>query len=45
MSDTTVIRGADWIIGWNGERHVFLRDGDLAFKDGVIVQAGGPLHR
>jgi 5-methylthioadenosine/S-adenosylhomocysteine deaminase len=41
MSDTTVIRGADWIIGWNGERHVFLRDGDLAFKDGVVVQAGG----
>lgn len=41
MSQTTVIRSAEWIIGWNGERHVFLRDGDLAFKDGVIVQAGG----
>jgi 5-methylthioadenosine/S-adenosylhomocysteine deaminase len=41
MSQTTVIRSAEWIIGWNGERHVFLRDGDLAFKDGVIVQVGG----
>ena len=41
MSDTTVIRAADWMIGWNGERHVFLRDADLAFKNGVIVHAGG----
>ncbi|MFT6582280.1 MAG: cytosine/adenosine deaminase-related metal-dependent hydrolase [Alphaproteobacteria bacterium] len=41
MSATTVIRAADWMIVWDGERHVFLRDGDLAFKDGVIVQAGG----
>lgn len=39
----TCIRGADWIIGWdagNG-RHVYLRDGDVAFAGDRLVHVGG----
>jgi len=42
MSDsTTVIRNAAWIAAWDGDRHRYLRDGDIAFAGDRIVQVGG----
>ena len=40
---TTVIRHAAWIVAWDAtaERHVYLRDGDVAFRDGAILAVGG----
>jgi len=43
MSDeTTVIRNAAWLVGWDGDmhEHVFRRGADLAFRGDVIVHAG-----
>ena len=40
----TVIRDADWIIAWDGDkkRHRYLRGGDIAFDDGgAILHVGG----
>lgn len=42
MKETTVIRNASWIIGWNdalGE-HAYFKDADVAFCDGTIVFVG-----
>lgn len=43
MATSTVIRNAAWIIAWdaNTGRHVYRRDGDVAFSGDRIVQAGG----
>jgi len=40
---TTVIRDIAWIAAWDGRsaRHVYLRNGDVAFAEGRIVQVGG----
>lgn len=40
---TTVIRHADWAVGWDagGSRHVYLRDADIAFAGDRIVHVGG----
>ena len=40
---TTVIRNAAWIAAWDGAagRHVYRRDGDIAFADGRLAQVGG----
>ncbi len=40
MPDTTVIRNADWLIAWDGARHVYLRDADLAFTGAEIGFVG-----
>ena len=53
MSETpptpTVVRNADWLIAWDGARHVFMRDADLAFDAGGITFVGrgydGPAER
>lgn len=39
---TTVIRDCDWIIAWDGARHVYRRGGDVAFSGGALVHVGGP---
>ena len=41
-ANTTVIRNAAWIAAWDGERHRYLRDGDVAFAGNRIVHVGGP---
>ena len=43
MRGVTVIRAAEWIIGWNAEtaRHGYLRGGDVAWEGGRLVQVGG----
>ena len=40
-NDTTVIRNTAWIAAWDGERHRYLRDGDIAFTADRIVHVGG----
>lgn len=42
-AEVTVIRKADWIIGWDetSNRHCFLRGQDVAFAGNRIVQVGG----
>ena len=42
MTDTTVIRHIDWLVAWDRAegRHVYLRDGDLAFAGGAINFVG-----
>ncbi|MCC7274816.1 MAG: amidohydrolase family protein [Alphaproteobacteria bacterium] len=39
----TCIRSADWIAAWDGKagRHVYLRNGDVAFQGDRIVHVGG----
>ena len=32
--EATVIRNAAWIAAWDGGRHRYLRDGDIAFAGG-----------
>lgn len=43
MASTTVIRNAATVIGWEAaaQRHVYLRDADIAFSDGRITHLGG----
>lgn len=43
MSETTVIRSAAWVVAWDeaDQRHVYLRDADVAFAGSDIVQVGG----
>ena len=40
MPDTTVIRNAAWLVAWDGARHVYLRDADLAFTGAEITFVG-----
>ncbi|MCP5149584.1 MAG: amidohydrolase family protein [Ectothiorhodospiraceae bacterium] len=42
MSETTVIRNADWTVAWDrqGERHVYARGADVAFRGNEIVHVG-----
>ncbi len=40
MNDTTVIRNIAWLVAWDGRRHVYLKDADLAFSGGAIVFVG-----
>ena len=50
MTETTVLRGAAWVVGWNqaAERHEYLRDVDLVFSGNTIdsIKKGyaGPFH-
>src|SRR5918992_995656 len=39
---TTCIRNAAWVVAWDAAagRHVYLRDGDVAFADGNIAFVG-----
>ena len=39
----TIVRSAAWIVAWDAgaERHVYLRNGDLAFDETGILQVGG----
>ncbi len=43
MSGVTVVRNADWIVAWDdkAERHVYLRDADVAFRGGELISVGG----
>jgi 5-methylthioadenosine/S-adenosylhomocysteine deaminase len=49
--ETTLVRGADWIIAWDEAEaaHVYLEGADLAFRDGEMVFVGkgyaGPAER
>ncbi len=51
MGGVTLVRKADWIVAWDeAERaHVYLRDTDLAFRDGEMIFVGksfeGPAER
>ena len=51
MPQTTVIRNADWLVGWDEASggHRYLRGADLAFADGTITHLGkgyeGPADR
>jgi cytosine/adenosine deaminase-related metal-dependent hydrolase len=38
---TTVVRGLDWIIAWDGARHGYRRGGDLVWQGDRLVQVGG----
>jgi len=40
MSQTTCIRDVDWLVGWDGYQHVYLRNSDLVFKGPDIVFVG-----
>ncbi len=42
MSETTVIRGIDWLVAWDTAEahHVYLRDADLAFSGGAVTFVG-----
>jgi len=37
---TTVIRNIDWLVAWDGSRHVYLREADLAFENGAVTFTG-----
>ena len=36
----TVIRGADTVVAWSGDKHVYMPGGDVAFEDGAIRFVG-----
>src|SRR5689334_17769964 len=42
MSDTTIIRGADWVVAWDAARrgHGYLQDVDVAFSGDTLTQIG-----
>jgi 5-methylthioadenosine/S-adenosylhomocysteine deaminase len=40
MPNTTVIRDIAWLVAWDGTRHVYLRDVDLAFAGRELVFIG-----
>jgi cytosine/adenosine deaminase-related metal-dependent hydrolase len=40
MPEVTVIRNARWAIAWDGHRHVYLRNIDIAFSGAKIVHVG-----
>ena len=40
MSSTTLIRNAAWAVAWDGERHHYLRNTDIAFAGGGITFVG-----
>ncbi len=46
---TTRIKAADWVVGWDGSRHVYLKNADVVFADDTIVAVGpgytGPVDR
>jgi cytosine/adenosine deaminase-related metal-dependent hydrolase len=37
---STVIRNASWAIAWDGQRHVYRRDVDVAFEGGTLTHVG-----
>jgi cytosine/adenosine deaminase-related metal-dependent hydrolase len=37
---TTVIRGADMVVAWDGERHSYMPGADVAFRGGTITFVG-----
>jgi cytosine/adenosine deaminase-related metal-dependent hydrolase len=39
--DVTCIRSAAWIIAWDGNRHVYRRDGDVAWQGDRLIRVGG----
>jgi len=43
MTETTVIRSAGWLVGWDQAAggHCYLRNADLAFAGDQLVQVGG----
>ena len=45
MGRTSLIRKADWVVGWDEARreHVYLNNADVVFRDGEILYVG-PLY-
>jgi 5-methylthioadenosine/S-adenosylhomocysteine deaminase len=41
VTNTTCIRNAAWIIAWDGQSHVYRRNGDVAWTGDKLVQVGG----
>ena len=43
VTQTTCIRNAAWIIGWDAEagEHRYIRNGDVAWVDRTLIQVGG----
>ena len=37
---TTVIRGADMVVAWDGDGHVYMPDADVAFQGGTLTFVG-----
>ena len=37
---TTCIRNADWVVAWDGARHVYLQGADVAFSGGALTFVG-----
>ena len=42
---STVIRNIDWLVAWDlpNANHVYLRDADLAFDNGLLTEIGSAL--
>ena len=37
---TTRIKSADWVVGWDGKQHVYLKNADVVFTGDKIVSVG-----
>ena len=46
MAMTTVIKNADWVVGWDFKKrgHVYFRDADVAFTGKYITFVGKPFQ-
>ncbi|RAI02053.1 N-ethylammeline chlorohydrolase [Acuticoccus sediminis] len=44
MPGTTVIRNADWVVAFEDGRHVYKKNADVAFADGVVTHIGRVDH-
>lgn len=42
MTETNVIKNADWVVGWNADnqRHEYIQDADVVFKNSEIIYVG-----
>ena len=40
MNDITVFKRIAWLVAWDGRRHVYLKDADLAFSGGTVTFVG-----
>ena len=42
MPEIILIKNASWIVAWDPQSqcHIYLHDGDIAFKNGVIIYVG-----
>ena len=42
MTETNVIKNADWVVSWNADnqRHEYMQDADVVFKSSEIIYVG-----